>query len=288
MNGNAITPKAVSNSYTDVLPNLQVRFEPREDLVFRAAYSRTLGRPTFGQLKISGTLSATPLNDGTFDGELSEGNIDLKPYVSDNLDATAEWYFAQGGLPTPLRRPLPDLLGHGQLRRRGLVPGVVVGGGPEDDLVRRLRKVPGLDQFDRPPQERPVLDAGGEHAQLQPVRDGRVGRLVRRLQPVQDLAVAVGKAARFLSAAWISMHRYLSAPGERMGDVHVLGLAHISFYKKVAAYILNSLGRKALALLVLPPPVERVRRGDQPCRQRDACHGRADVAVNRGAREFAG
>ena len=81
-----------------VLPNLQVRYEPRDDLVLRAAYSRTLGRPTFGQLKITGTLTATPLDNGQFDGELSEGNVDLKPYVSDNLDATAEWYFAQGGL----------------------------------------------------------------------------------------------------------------------------------------------------------------------------------------------
>lgn len=98
VNGTTVTPKAVSNSYTDVLPNLQVRVEPRDDLVFRAAYSRTLGRPTFGQLKISGTLTATPLTNGLFDGELNEGNVGLKPYVSDNLDATAEWYFGQGGL----------------------------------------------------------------------------------------------------------------------------------------------------------------------------------------------
>lgn len=98
VNGTTVTPKAVSNSYTDVLPNLQLRVEPRDDLVFRVAYSRTLGRPTFGQLKISGTLTATPLANGQFDGELSEGNVDLQPYVSDNLDATAEWYFAQGGL----------------------------------------------------------------------------------------------------------------------------------------------------------------------------------------------
>jgi TonB-dependent receptor len=98
VNGTTVTPKTVSNSYTDVLPNLQLRLEPGEDVVLRAAYSRTLGRPTFGQLKISGTLTATPLAGGLFDGELNEGNIDLKPYVSDNFDATAEWYFAQGGL----------------------------------------------------------------------------------------------------------------------------------------------------------------------------------------------
>ncbi|MDZ4370274.1 MAG: TonB-dependent receptor [Phenylobacterium sp.] len=87
-----------SSSYTDILPNLQFRFEPREDVVLRAAYSRTLGRPNFGQLKISGTLTFTPVAGGLFEGELSAGNVDLKPYVSDNFDATAEWYFAPGGL----------------------------------------------------------------------------------------------------------------------------------------------------------------------------------------------
>ena len=94
----AVTPASESNSYTDILPNLQLRFEPREDLVLRAAYSRTLGRPDFGKLKISGTLTFTPLDNGQFEGELDQGNVDLKPYVSDNLDLTAEWYFAPGGL----------------------------------------------------------------------------------------------------------------------------------------------------------------------------------------------
>ena len=98
VNGTTAAPAQDSNSYTDVLPNLQFRFEPQKNLIFRAAYSRTLGRPNFGQLKISGTLTFTPLNNGQFDGDLSAGNVDLKPYVSDNLDATAEWYFAQGGL----------------------------------------------------------------------------------------------------------------------------------------------------------------------------------------------
>jgi len=94
----AVTPVSSSNDYTDVLPNLQLRFEPAENLVFRAAYSRTLGRPAFTQLKVSGTLTFTPSTGGQFEGDLSEGNVDLKPYTSDNLDLTAEWYFAPGGL----------------------------------------------------------------------------------------------------------------------------------------------------------------------------------------------
>lgn len=93
-----VTAASESNSYTDILPNLQFRYEPREDVVLRAAYSRTLGRPDFGKLKISGTLTFTPLDNGQFEGELEQGNVDLKPYVSDNLDASAEWYFAPGAM----------------------------------------------------------------------------------------------------------------------------------------------------------------------------------------------
>ena len=35
---------------------------------------------------------------GTQVASVSLGNPDLKPYRADNLDATAEWYFAKGGL----------------------------------------------------------------------------------------------------------------------------------------------------------------------------------------------
>ena len=93
-----VTPQERSNSYTNFLPNLQFRLEPASNVVMRAAYSRTLGRPVFTQLKLSGTLTFTPTTPGFFEGDLSEGNVDLKPYTSDNLDATAEWYFAKGGL----------------------------------------------------------------------------------------------------------------------------------------------------------------------------------------------
>ena len=93
-----VTPVTQEGSYTTFLPNLHLRFEPREDLVMRLAYTRTLGRPAYPQLKPGGALTFTAAAGGLFDGELSEGNADLKPFVSDNLDATIEWYFAPGGL----------------------------------------------------------------------------------------------------------------------------------------------------------------------------------------------
>ncbi|WP_334165165.1 TonB-dependent receptor, partial [Phenylobacterium sp.] len=94
----AVIPVSQSGEYTNFLPNLHLRFEPRDDVVVRLAYTRTLGRPQYPQLRPGGALGFTEVTPGVFEGELAEGNADLKPFVSDNLDATAEWYFARGGL----------------------------------------------------------------------------------------------------------------------------------------------------------------------------------------------
>ncbi|MCR5877210.1 TonB-dependent receptor [Phenylobacterium sp. J367] len=98
LSGSTVTPVGRESTYTTFLPNLHLRFEPREDTILRAAYTRTLGRPQYPQMKPGGALVSTPLDNGTFEGELGEGNVDLKPYLSDNFDLTAEWYFAPGGL----------------------------------------------------------------------------------------------------------------------------------------------------------------------------------------------
>jgi TonB-dependent receptor len=96
--GSTVTTVEQDGDYTSFLPNLHLRFEPREDVVLRAAYTRTLGRPQYPQLRPGGALLFTQLNDGSFEGELAEGNADLQPFMSDNFDVTAEWYFAPGGL----------------------------------------------------------------------------------------------------------------------------------------------------------------------------------------------
>lgn len=97
--GSTIVPVEESNSYGDWLPSAVVRFEPRRDVVLRAAYSRSLGRPNYSALSPGGTLEfedgSTP---GTFEGAFATGNPKLDPYRADNLDASAEWYFGRGGL----------------------------------------------------------------------------------------------------------------------------------------------------------------------------------------------
>jgi TonB-dependent receptor len=88
---NHVTPASSHSHYDNWLPSLIVRIQPSHDTIFRFAYSRSLGRPEYSDLSPGGSVSV-------IDESASFGNPNLKPYVSDNLDATGEWYFAKGGL----------------------------------------------------------------------------------------------------------------------------------------------------------------------------------------------
>lgn len=98
VNGTTVQPVSTSADFTDVLPNLHVTYRPVADLVVRAAATQTLGRPEYPQLSPGGGTSFEEATPGRYEGSFSEGNADLKPYKSTNLDLSAEWYFAKGGL----------------------------------------------------------------------------------------------------------------------------------------------------------------------------------------------
>ncbi|TAK14609.1 MAG: TonB-dependent receptor [Rhizorhabdus sp.] len=94
-----VVPATSRNSYGNWLPSLIVRIAPSAQTIFRLAYTRSIGRPNYNQLSPSGSLSyEAGTAPGTFEGSISYGNPDLKPYRSENLDMSAEWYFAKGGL----------------------------------------------------------------------------------------------------------------------------------------------------------------------------------------------
>lgn len=86
-----IVPVSGNSSYNNWLPSLVVRVKPASDVILRAAYSRSVGRPQYESLSPGSTLSTT-------DDAVSLGNPNLKPYVADALDMSAEWYFTRGGL----------------------------------------------------------------------------------------------------------------------------------------------------------------------------------------------
>ena len=77
------------NDYGQWLPSLNIRYEPVENMVLRAAGYRSLVRPKLK--KMSPTFQ---INE---DDEAEFGNPDLKPYEAWNFDASAEYYFNTNG-----------------------------------------------------------------------------------------------------------------------------------------------------------------------------------------------
>jgi iron complex outermembrane recepter protein len=93
--GGGIRPFRVSNSYTDVLPNVSIRFRPTRDIHLRAAYTETRTRPFFGDLNPG--LRIDPPG-GSPIRTARGGNPFLRPIQSDNYDISLEYYFSQTGL----------------------------------------------------------------------------------------------------------------------------------------------------------------------------------------------
>lgn len=76
------------NDYSNWLPSLNVAFDATEDLVLRGGISRTMTRASLSSLAPSKGYS-----DVNF--TVSGGNSQLDPLVSDNVDLSIEWYFAE-------------------------------------------------------------------------------------------------------------------------------------------------------------------------------------------------
>jgi iron complex outermembrane receptor protein len=72
-------------SFTDLLPSLNLRGEFSKDLVGRFSLNRSMSRPDYGQ------LAGSELRDLQHDGSAS--NPFLKPTKATNLDLSLEWYF---------------------------------------------------------------------------------------------------------------------------------------------------------------------------------------------------
>ncbi len=100
-------PRAISNSYTNVLPSFNLRIELRDDLLLRFAASRAISRPDFGQLQAYRGLSAAlpngvALDDGpTLDDFILTADLYdnpyLEPVVADQFDLSLEWYYSDLG-----------------------------------------------------------------------------------------------------------------------------------------------------------------------------------------------
>jgi TonB-dependent receptor len=80
-----------SNKYTNWFPGLNAKVDLTDRLVLRAAATTAIGRPDYVALAPAITVDATA-------DTVSQGNPDLKPLLSTNLDAGVEYYLPGQGL----------------------------------------------------------------------------------------------------------------------------------------------------------------------------------------------
>ncbi len=86
--GPVVVANSFSRDYTDILPSINVRYRATDNLIVRAAYTKTLSRPSFGFLNPS--PAAIELDDT--DLEIEAGNPTLDPFKSNNIDLSVEFY----------------------------------------------------------------------------------------------------------------------------------------------------------------------------------------------------
>jgi iron complex outermembrane receptor protein len=92
-------PTTFKNTYYDLLPSGNIKFDLTEDMLLRFAVSETMTRPDYSALAgpINLTFQPQAPNDGTT-GSGNGSNPDLRPVKSTNYDMSWEWYFAPRAL----------------------------------------------------------------------------------------------------------------------------------------------------------------------------------------------
>ncbi len=91
-----------SSDYDNFFPSVILRYQPNENLVWRAAFTQSLGRPDF--------IDLAPNSDIDFEENIDEetglvntslsitgGDPTLEPFTADNFDIGFEYYFDNGG-----------------------------------------------------------------------------------------------------------------------------------------------------------------------------------------------
>jgi TonB-dependent receptor len=84
---------AIQGAHDVLLPMLDVRIDVTDDVVGRVSWGKSITRAPLGNLAGVRQLSGSP-KIGSRTG--SQGNTDLKPFESTNLDVSLEWYYGEG------------------------------------------------------------------------------------------------------------------------------------------------------------------------------------------------
>lgn len=92
---NNFTPYKVSAEYWDILPSLNLTLQLTDDKQIRLGAGRSIARPRFDSMG-GGSSVTFDHNASAFPWKGSVGNPKLKPWRSDDVDVTYEWYYAPG------------------------------------------------------------------------------------------------------------------------------------------------------------------------------------------------
>lgn len=85
------TKDSRSNSYGNFMPGLHLKYDARENTIFRLSWTNTIARPNYYDLVPYANFSPQ-------DAELERGNPDLRAATSANFDFMGEQYFENVGL----------------------------------------------------------------------------------------------------------------------------------------------------------------------------------------------
>lgn len=78
----------VGHEYSAALPSVNLRFDPRDDIVLRVSAAKVLSRPSYLDLSPRTTVQAQPRT-------MRGGNGKLDPTTAVQVDLALEWYFAE-------------------------------------------------------------------------------------------------------------------------------------------------------------------------------------------------
>jgi len=82
-------PISISNTYTNLLPSVNVKLEVEDNMLLRFGYSETLTRPTMASMRPVTNIGSTRPDLLLASG----GNPNLTPFLSTNWDVSYEWYY---------------------------------------------------------------------------------------------------------------------------------------------------------------------------------------------------
>jgi iron complex outermembrane recepter protein len=97
-----VAPVSGSESYTNILPSVAFSLQAADNFFVKFGASRTMVRARMDQLRINSEFNANLSRLGSNDPANSVfssfgGNINLRPYQSDNVDLSVERYFSHSG-----------------------------------------------------------------------------------------------------------------------------------------------------------------------------------------------